>query len=69
MLCARNITAVGGSGAEVSDGRWGRNGATGERASPPGDGRWWGRASDSAEAGGGGNIYGVSGGLHIVPFR
>ena len=49
----------GGSGAEVSDGRWGSNGATARRASTPDDGQWGGRATSSAEAGGAEIIYGV----------
>jgi hypothetical protein len=33
------------------EGRWGRNGATVQRALAPGNGRWRGRASDPAELG------------------
>jgi hypothetical protein len=49
----------GGSGAEMSDGRWGRNGATARRASTPDDGRWGGMGTSSAEVGGAEIIYGV----------
>lgn len=41
-----------GSGAEGADRRWGRRGATVQRASAPDDGRLRGRASGWAQAGG-----------------
>jgi hypothetical protein len=56
----------GGRGAKGDDGQRGCNGSTVQRASTPGKGRQWGRASDPAEAGGGGNIYGVSGGRWLL---
>jgi hypothetical protein len=62
----------GGSGAEESDGRWGRNGVTARRVLTPddGDGQWGGRATSSAEAGGAEIIYGVRdfGSGHSVTF-
>ena len=38
-------------GVKRGDGRWGRNEATVQRASTPGNGRWRGRALDLAELG------------------
>jgi hypothetical protein len=59
MLLLWRLWRRGGSDAEVSDGRWGRNEATAQRALTPDDGRWGGRGTSSAEAGGEEIIYGV----------
>ncbi len=59
MLLLWQLWRRGGSGAEVSDDRLGRNRATARRASTPDDGRWGGRGASSAEVGGAEIIYGV----------